>query len=322
MKRWPIKRQVKASVGRAAWFSAAESAGEMPTSITPSASFQGLVDVFTTTGLLAALSVGRRLNSAYTGSLIRVRRSSDNAEQDIGYIDSTTAVLNTVALADFVGADNAFITTVYDQSGNARDWLNATAASQPQIVSAGAVMTMGPNNRPGALFSNHQLKTGSFAASSGQVAVFFAWQRDTNSAYEIPLRWGNPFTTTFTWHIESYNQTVTWRPRSGTTGNVVIQEWNSATATFDLISVGVANLATGFREWSNNLRGTLSATGGSFTATATVFGPRYLITGREDGGGNPFVGNVGECILYNVAARASASAGIATNMNAFWGSTA
>lgn len=322
MKRWPIKRQVKISVGRAAWFSAAESAGEIPTSITPSASFQGLIDVFSTTGLLAAMSVGRRLNSAYTGPLIRVRRSSDNAEFDVPYIDSSTAVLDTGRLLDFAGASDAFVTTVYDQSGNSRNWTQATSTLQPKIVSTGAVMTMGPNNRPGMLFATDQLETPSFTAGTGQVAVFFVNQKVADPAYEVVLGWGSVFSQNFTWHIEQYNGITTWRPRSGATGSTVIQEWLSATATVDLISVGVANVATGFREWSNNKRGTLSATGGSFTATASVFSVRALRIGRDFSNANPFSGKAGECILYNVAARASASAGIATNMDAFWGSTA
>lgn len=43
----------------------------------------------------------RRLSSTYTGNLIRVRRSSDNTEQNIGY--NATNDLDTTALLDFVG---------------------------------------------------------------------------------------------------------------------------------------------------------------------------------------------------------------------------
>ena len=41
-----------------------------------------LLDIYT--GAAAAYSV-RKLRNAYTGSAIRVRRSSDNTEQDIGF---------------------------------------------------------------------------------------------------------------------------------------------------------------------------------------------------------------------------------------------
>lgn len=107
----------------------------------------------TTLGLLldlypsaaAAYSV-RKLRSAYTGSAIRVRRSSDNAEQDIGF--TALGNLDTTTLTSFCGAGNGFVTTWYDQSGNARNATQSTAANQPQIVSSGNVIL---NNGKSAL---------------------------------------------------------------------------------------------------------------------------------------------------------------------------
>jgi hypothetical protein len=86
----------------------------------------------------------RKLRNAYTGSAIRVRRSSDNAELDIGF--AASGDLNTTALLTFVGSGNGFVATWYDQSGNGRNAAQATAGSQPQIVSNGAIETQ--NGRP------------------------------------------------------------------------------------------------------------------------------------------------------------------------------
>lgn len=104
--------------------------------------FTGLLDTYT--GAAAAYSAARRLSSAYTGSLIRVRRSSDNAEQDIGY--DANNLLDESALTTFVGAGNGFVTTWYDQSGNALNVNQSTAANQPQIVSSGSVLK--DNSKP------------------------------------------------------------------------------------------------------------------------------------------------------------------------------
>jgi hypothetical protein len=79
----------------------------------------------------------RKLRSAYTGSAIRVRRSSDNTEADIGF--TAAGDLDTVALLAHVGAGSGFVTTWYDQSGNARNAAQVTASSQPRIVNAGVV---------------------------------------------------------------------------------------------------------------------------------------------------------------------------------------
>jgi hypothetical protein len=102
----------------------------------------------TYSGASVAYSAARRLSTAYTGSLIRVRRSSDNAEQNIGYnafnrLDETT-------LTTFVGAGNGFVTTWYDQSGNGRNGVQTTAANQPQIVSSGSVLNV--NSKPSISF--------------------------------------------------------------------------------------------------------------------------------------------------------------------------
>jgi len=97
-------------------------------------------------GASAAYSL-RRLG-LYNGPAIRVRRSSDNAEQDIGF--TAAGDLDTVALLAFVGVNSGFVTTWYDQSGNAHHAIQATAAQQPRIVNAGVVETMG--GRPCAFF--------------------------------------------------------------------------------------------------------------------------------------------------------------------------
>ena len=84
-----------------------------------------------------AWSIPRRLSTTYTGSLIRIRRSSDNAETDIGYNGSDE--LDTSAIASFVGANSAYVTTKYDQSGNGRNFVQTTAAKQPRIVNSGTL---------------------------------------------------------------------------------------------------------------------------------------------------------------------------------------
>jgi len=97
--------------------------------------FVGLLDLYPSAA--AAYSL-RKLRSAYTGSAIRVRRASDNTEQDIGFVGED---LNTSALTTFCSGTNGFVKTWYDQSGNGYDATQATAANQPQIVSSGSVIT-------------------------------------------------------------------------------------------------------------------------------------------------------------------------------------
>ncbi len=89
-----------------------------------------------TSDLAGLWSVSRRLLTSYTGPLIRVRRSSDDAELDIGNVGGA---LDQSALLSFVGGNSAYIRTVYDQSGLSRDYSQSTNSQQFRIVNSGVV---------------------------------------------------------------------------------------------------------------------------------------------------------------------------------------
>lgn len=101
----------------------------------------------------------RKLRSGYAGSAIRVRRSSDNTETDIGF--TTANVLDTDTLLSFVNnvsAGNGWITTWYDQgpaAPSATNLTQATATLQPICVSGGEVFYK--NSKPSILYFNQHL---------------------------------------------------------------------------------------------------------------------------------------------------------------------
>jgi hypothetical protein len=94
----------------------------------------------------SAFSVARKLRTAYAGNCIEVRRSSDNATTNIGFVGNE---LDVASLMSFTGTNSAYVKTVYDQSGNSRDVSQSTAGSQPQIVASGTLITV--NNKPAML---------------------------------------------------------------------------------------------------------------------------------------------------------------------------
>jgi hypothetical protein len=96
-------------------------------------SFQGLLDLYPNAA--AAYSL-RKLRAAYTGAAVRIRRSSDNAETDIGFLNNEFDI---AAAQTFCGAGNGFVTTWYDQE-NSFNLINSTASTQPQIVASGVVI--------------------------------------------------------------------------------------------------------------------------------------------------------------------------------------
>ena len=91
----------------------------------------------------------RKLRRTYTGSSLRIRRSSDNAEQDIGF--NANNELDTAAISSFVGANSAFVVTWYDQGIGGHHVTQATTTLQPRIVLNGTLQT-GANGKPGMFF--------------------------------------------------------------------------------------------------------------------------------------------------------------------------
>ena len=80
----------------------------------------------------------RLLTKTYTGPAINVRRDSDNAAMDIGFVGNR---LDTATLLAFVGSGSGFVTAWYNQGtlGSAANVIQPTANQQPGIVSSGAL---------------------------------------------------------------------------------------------------------------------------------------------------------------------------------------
>jgi len=95
-------------------------------------------------GAIAAYGL-RRLRRGFTGPLVNIRRSIDNAQRDFYALPSGD--LPVASIAGFIGAGSGLLTKFYDQSLSAsRHVTQATAAQQPQIS-----LSATPNGRPGIL---------------------------------------------------------------------------------------------------------------------------------------------------------------------------
>ncbi len=139
-----------------------------------------------TSGLWAAYGLNKVLT--YSGPAVRVRRSNDNAEQDIGFSGNS---FDSASLASFVGANSAFVTTWYDQTGNSRDMLQATTTRQPRIVDAGVYdgkLVFNPGSTDDFMATS--------ATSSGSVAAKSIFRRVNTRARpgadNIDFCYGNP----------------------------------------------------------------------------------------------------------------------------------
>ena len=118
----------------------------------------------------------RRFTTGEDNNAIRVRRSSDDTEQDIGF--DANGDLDATALLAFVGTggtDNGFVSKWYDQSGNNNDAINADASEQPLVVSGGSVVT--ENGKAAIDFDGvDDSFTANALAGLSRLDIFFATQ--------------------------------------------------------------------------------------------------------------------------------------------------
>lgn len=248
----------------------------------------------------------RQLRTGQT-QCIRVRRT-DNTEQDIGFVNG---LLDTAAMLSFCGSADGFMTTWYDQSGNARHATQTTAASQPQIVYGGVVHTM--NGKPSASFvdpgaSATKLSIPNWHAADSQHVWLFAAYRLT-SAGSFPYLLGtNPSDRGLVLtHSGGSGQPRVASIRAGTSA---YNAPTSVTGTTRVLSVSAdrANLSV----WLNGSGGVLGVDQNSNFTMPT----NYELT---DGASSGTSGNmsISELILY--ASNQSANrALIETNINGYY----
>jgi hypothetical protein len=272
----------------------------------PSASL--LLDLYPNAAVAYSL---RKLRTAYTGSAIRVRRSSDNTEQDIGFVGND---LNTTALTTFVGAGNGFVTTWYDQSGNARNATQATQANQPQIVSSGVVILN--NSKPSLQYDgvDDSLRTIDLIGISGNTnvsAISVHKQINTASRRNIYHFGGTDTLQSFalfanlrgTGQYEFATNANDFRTNFSTNTNTIL--------SFLIKIPGIINTTTSIYFNSN-----LSADRGGSSANVPNFTNTILSIGNwiYPDFPSPFSGNISEVIFYNDS-QASNRTGIETNIN-------
>jgi len=144
---------------------------------------------------LAVLSLRKLISTATVA--IRVRRSSDNAEQDIGFDGET---LDTAALSTFAGSSSAYVTKVYDQKGSF-DAVQATSSKQPRIVNAGTydgkIVFNGTSN---------YLSIASLTMGTPYIALFSKLNYGTWGAYRVQFELSSDGVATsggFAWYVDN-----------------------------------------------------------------------------------------------------------------------
>jgi len=82
---------------------------------------------------------------ANKGALVEIRRSSDDLVKNFYYDSNNELSLNSkdwngTTLSSWIGSDDGFVSTWYDQSGNASNAIQTIPSYQPQIVNSGTYL--------------------------------------------------------------------------------------------------------------------------------------------------------------------------------------
>ena len=123
-------------------------------------------------GAAAAYSLRNLIDT--TTNVVRVRRSSDNTEQDFSATEITDGTLET-----FCTLQDGFVTTWYDQSGNSNDAVQATAISQAKIIDNG-FLTYINGTTPSLYFEQSERRHYAFTGASYPIS-FFAVKKGINN---------------------------------------------------------------------------------------------------------------------------------------------
>lgn len=145
-----------------------------------------------------ALSM-RILVTDYNGPLIRLRRDSDNAEQD--FFCAANDIVNIDAINTWRGTANVFVVTWYDQSGLGRNAAQATLNRQPRFIPDATIPYFrgdGNNDRLD-IFANTRTLLTNNGREGTVLGVIWATQRNQTTfgvltglnRWSSHINWGN-----------------------------------------------------------------------------------------------------------------------------------
>lgn len=249
----------------------------------------------------------RKLRTAYAGSCLRVQRSSDSTEQNIGFDGS--GYLDTAAMLTFAGAGDCGAVTWYDQSGNG---YNLTTANRnvAKLVVAGVLQTH--NSLAACKFTNQggmihlagsSIWTAATACASA-VASIGSGSASSGRVLSVSVGTGNDYVST-TGVIIARNAATqaAFAYRDAFLG--------SQTITYDSLHVMQSNF-TGTEHVM-----TVDGSGTTPIGITTAFSITQLNVGNHTGG-ETLTGSISELVLWPTN-QASNIAGIRTNQKSYFG---
>ncbi len=238
----------------------------------------------------------RKLRTAYSGSAFRVRRDSDNAEQDIGFDSSGN--LDESALTTFVGANDGRIVTWYDQTTNGNNATQTASNRQMRVVTSGTVEKIGTKVAPNAVSTRTYYETSSIISVTPPQTTVGVIKPDATSGNFPFIGENQSGTYTFGGHND----------RLFLHGGSQISTSDGAIAQAHMIAVGLCNGASSYIRANGSELATGNTSGSTYSINA-VFGPFNSSSNMK--------GPMQEILIYT-ADKSTDIAAIETDINTYY----
>jgi len=264
----------------------------------------------------------RKLDVDYAGSAIRVRRSSDNTEQDIGFIGSC-GDLDTASLKTFVGtggSDDGFVVTWYSQTGS-NNVTQSTAGNQPLIVDNGVVQRQ--NGKPSILFvaaSSNYLTGGDILDLSELYLNAFSTVKLGSAANQTPFGKSKAGSESGRWSLlkDAGNLISLMQTASG----VVAASVAYSNTDYSLFEVYI-NKSSDTNQLKKNNSQIAVNTGAQDNAATNTTNSFFIGVYQDASGVAPLSGyylngNIGELIVYRKLWNSTERTAIINNINSYY----
>ena len=249
----------------------------------------------------------RKLRTAYSGQCMRIKRSSDSTESDIGF--DGAGYVDTAAISSFAGAGDCGAVTWYDQSGNGYN-LTTTDRTVAKMVVGGVLQTH--NSLATCKFANvgamthlagASIWTAATACASAVASIGSASSDNGGRLFSVSVGSGIDYSST-TGILLSKNGATTFAYRDAFLG--------TQTITYDQLHVQQSNF-TGTEH-------VMIVDGAASTpiAISTAFSVTQLNVGKASAGTEAYTGSMSELVAWPTD-QTSNVAGIRTNQKNYFG---
>ena len=282
---------------------------------TEESNLESFIEQFSGASLI--LSLKDRASTTGNTTVVRVRRSSDNAEADFKAKEVSDGTL-----VDWVGAGNdGFVPTWYNQSGNGNDATQSVYESQPKIVDAG-VLVSGGLDFDGV--DDTMIVSDPLTNSSGTTAFLVANIPDGQGESTF-LRHGNSNPNNawiFQIGSDSGNPLAIIRCSSGTISSGSTEKYVTGGGlgdAFDKRSLYVANMSDGVgREIVVNENSRILTQKYGSNQSSTFDSASSMSVGSKGDGSSCITGVFSEIIIYDFDNSTNRTV-ISENMNGYYG---